>query len=125
MLTKLLLTIGVIVAVVLIFRTHRPTPAQPPRPQSTATGRPALSATRLSAWLLIAVIVGITLAATAWQWFQTEDVMTVRVINSNTGDSVSYQVYRHDAGARRFQTVDGRTITVAEVERMEITPADR
>jgi len=125
MLTKLLLTIGVIVAVVLIFRTRRPAPTQQPTQQTTASARPALSPTRLTAWILITVIVAITLAATAWQWFQTEEVMTVRVINSNTGDSVNYQVYRDAVGVRTFKTTDGRTITVAEVERMEISPVDR
>ena len=123
MITKLLLTIGVIIAVVLIVRTRRPANARQTIPKRGATSKAPWSPARVTAWTLIAVIITVTFALTAYQWFGAREVVTVRVINSNTGDAVSYQVYKDEAKGRRFNTMDGRIITLAEVERMEIYSA--
>ena len=126
MFTKLLLTVTVIIVVLLLFRSKRATnPAAPQSAPASTRGdskKAALSPARLSAWILIAVIATVTITVTAWQWLGSRDTVTIRVINSNTGNSVSYQAYQHQTGKRSFSTVDGRTITLAEVERMEIGP---
>lgn len=117
MLTKLLLTIAVIAAVLLMARANRTSKAAPQT--STAADKPQASPLRLSAWILIAVIVGVTVAVGAWQWLASPGAVTIRVVNSNTGHSVSYQAYPEQIGQRGFTSVDGRRITLAEVERME------
>ena len=48
------------------------------------------------------------------------EVVTVRVINANTGDVTTYEARRADIGGRRFTTLDGRPITLADVDRMEL-----
>ena len=126
MFTKLLLTITVIIVVLLMARSGRPAKPTPQanaaRRTGPATTQATLSPLRLSAWILIAVIATVTVTVAAWQWLGGRDTVTIRVINSNTGHSISYQAYRDQTGKRRFSTVDGRTITLAEVERMEIEP---
>lgn len=118
MLTKILLILGVIVIVVLAARNR-----DRPIPESTSTSsvrKPASSPARITAWVLIGVIIAITLGYSALQWRDSTEVVTVKVVNSNTGKSVSYQVSRDQVGDRRFRTVDGRTIVLAEVERIEV-----
>ena len=44
----------------------------------------------------------------------------MRVINANTGEGVTYQARREDVAGRSFRTLDGRRITLADVERMEL-----
>jgi len=46
-------------------------------------------------------------------------VVSVRVINANTGSSVSYQARRGDVKDRSLETVDGRRVVLAAVERLE------
>lgn len=54
-------------------------------------------------------------------WEAGRRPMTVRVINANTGAVVTYQVSPKDMTGRSFRTLDGRRVTLADVERMEVT----
>jgi len=51
------------------------------------------------------------------------EVVTVRVINANTGAVTSYRARRADVKGRRFITLDGRPVTLADVDRMELGAA--
>ena len=122
MLTKLLLTVTVIAIVLLFARTRRSpgissNKGQKPPPDK----RPRPSPARLTAWILIAVIVTVTLILSSIQWLSTPAVVLVHVINSSNGNSVSYHAYADRVTARSFETIDGRTIILAEVERAEIS----
>jgi len=66
------------------------------------------------------VFVALTSGYSAWQWLGTREVVSVRVVNANTGTSISYRAYRGDVGEHGFTTVDGRSITLAEIERLEV-----
>ncbi|MCW8944707.1 MAG: antitermination protein NusG [Sedimenticola sp.] len=54
------------------------------------------------------------------QWSDAYQVVSVRVIDSRSGQTASYQAYKGDIEGRTFTTTDGRVITLAEVERMEM-----
>lgn len=54
------------------------------------------------------------------QWSDAYRVVSVRVIDSRSGQSASYQAYKGDIDGRTFTTIDGRVVTLAEVERMEM-----
>jgi len=56
------------------------------------------------------------------QWSDAYQVVTVRVIDTRSAQATSYQVYKGDIDGRTFITTDGRTVTLAEVERLEIGP---
>lgn len=53
-------------------------------------------------------------------WQARQEVIGVRVVNIYSGEGVGYQARRGDVGWRRFTTLDGRSITLADVERLEI-----
>jgi hypothetical protein len=53
------------------------------------------------------------------QWRDAYQVVTLRVVDSRSGHAATYQAYRGDIEGRSFRTLDGRTITLAEVERLE------
>lgn len=55
-----------------------------------------------------------------FQWQDTWQVVTVRVINAGSGKESTYQAYKGDVEGRSFTTTDGRTVNLAEVERMEL-----
>ena len=46
--------------------------------------------------------------------------MQILFINSHTGSEQSYHVYQGDINGRRFRTIDGRLINLADSERMEV-----
>ena len=64
------------------------------------------------------------LSASVWfayrEWESGNRVVSVRVINARTGAVVIYQAHNRDVEGRRFLTLDGRLVTLAEVERMEL-----
>jgi hypothetical protein len=48
------------------------------------------------------------------------EVVTVRVINASTGSVTTYRARRSDVQGRQFNTLDGRCVTLADVDRMEL-----
>jgi len=67
--------------------------------------------------LLITMVSGSLL----WFYFDWEEgrkVVSVQVINTNTGAIVVYQARRADMQGRQFTTLDGRRVFLAEVERL-------
>lgn len=54
------------------------------------------------------------------QWRDAYQVVEVRVIDTRSGQFAAYQVYKGDIDGRSFTTTDGRRVTLAEVERLEV-----
>jgi len=121
MFMKLLLTLVVIAgAVVAVKLRYRPPPA-------TAVVVPPLRAVKTKSPLpRIAAygVVMISLAGAGYyifhQWQDAYRLVSVRVIDTRSGNSVVYEAYKGDVEGRSFRTVDGRTVTLAEVERLEL-----
>lgn len=120
MVTKIIFTLAVIALVVVLVRfrqrpAHRPA-AKPP------------TAVR-SGWfkgVAIAVVV-VMLAGSVvilyLHWRDSHQVLQVKVIDSRSGRVSEYQVYRGRLGERGFETLDGRRVTLAETERLEVAAA--
>ena len=120
MLTKILFTLAVI-AVVFAMVRFRDRPARRPAPLPVKkTGRPWIKV------LAIAVIV-LMLAGTAviiyLNWRDSHQIMQVQVIDSGSGRVSNYKVYRGELQERRFVTVNGRQVQLAETERLEVAAA--
>lgn len=113
MLTKILFTLAVIAAVVMLVRLRaRAAPVQA-APDESAQG---------FRWLAL-VAVGLMVIGSAffiWQtWRDASEVMVLRVVDTRSGHVTEYQAYRSDVDGRSFRTLDGRHITLAETERLE------
>lgn len=116
MITKILLTALIIIAVVLYFR--RRTAARVP-PQRAAGERTAWYWRLLPAGLLLAALA--VSAVMFWmEWREEHRIFTARVIDTRSGEVTTYLVYRDAVQGRTFETVDGRTVTLADVERLEL-----
>lgn len=121
MITKLLVTLAVIVGAWLVIR------ARMTRNRAAAGGPvpPVLppAVIRAVAYGLVAVLVGGSLLWLYLDWDAGRGLVRVRVINANTGEETSYQARREDVSPRWFTTLDGRRVNLAEVERMVVEDA--
>jgi len=119
MLLKILLTVAVILGAVLTLRkrAHRVQ-------QSTITTMPQPKAplSRLphyAAYGLVSIMLAGALYFVYLEWEDSYQVVTVRVIDTRSGNTVNYEAYRGDVAARSLLTLDGKMVSLAEVERME------
>ena len=78
------------------------------------------SSFQLAAYLLL----GMALLATVWVvydgWQSAQKPVEVRVIHVQTGATAVYQALQGQVHGRTFQTLDGRQVRLADVERMEV-----
>lgn len=125
MLTKILLTLSVIVVCVLVISARRKSPRVT---AGTAVSKETLERQkqfRRAAWIFMGVMVvaaGIMMTAELWD---KNSLVTVHVINTQSGERMSYQARREDVSQNSFTTVEGRRIFTAGVERIEIeAPSD-
>lgn len=118
MITKLLFTLTIIAGVILLVKFRRrvppPAPVSSPVPDETAQG---------FRWLAL-VAVGLMVLGSAffiWQtWRDASEVMVLSVVDTRSGKITEYRAYRSDLDGRSFRTLDGRRITLAETERLEV-----
>ena len=68
--------------------------------------------------LLFMVLVGAALYY--FQWQDDHKLVTVKLYSADQADPASYEVYKYQLAERSFTTVDGRAITVAGSDRMEV-----
>lgn len=121
MFMKILLTALVIAGAVLTLRlrARRLSESGQQRPVLPAPARRS-QLPRLAAYgALIIMLAGASLYL-YHQWRDAYQVVTVRVIDTRSGKQAVYQAYKGDVDGRSFQTVDGRTVALAEVERLEL-----
>ncbi|MGB0722058.1 MAG: antitermination protein NusG [Gammaproteobacteria bacterium] len=122
MISKILFTAAIVIAVLLLMRTAGgrdkgktlpPPGSAPARPRNTR-----------GPLIIAAAIATVMVALTAYVVFsdmaEDQREVTVRVINTRTGESTDYRAERGAIRGRTFHTLDGRTVTVADVERIEL-----
>lgn len=121
MFMKLLLTALVVAGAFLAIRMRARRPrevrVQPELLPPPAERSPLL---RLGAYGLLVIMLGGAGFYLYHQWRDAYQVVKVRVIDTRSGQTVVYQAYKGDVAGRSFQTVDGRTVALAEVERLEL-----
>ncbi|MEJ2608690.1 MAG: antitermination protein NusG [Candidatus Thiodiazotropha sp.] len=124
MFSKILLTLAVIGVVWLVIRNRQriakvvvadnPTPAIQKQPNQVIK------------WVGYGLL-GLMLSGSALYFaIQLQDsyrLVTVRVIDTQSGRSVSYTAQRGNVADRHFETLDGREVSVADSERIELEPA--
>ena len=75
---------------------------------------------RLGAYIFLTLMVGLGATLYYFDWLDDHTILTVNLHRDNVSQPVSYEVYKYQLEDRSFITTDGRTITVASSERMEI-----
>ena len=128
MIGKLLITLAVLLSAYGVlrarWRANRIESGAAPglaRPQQSDSSWQTM---RLAASLLIAIMAVGSALYLAQRWFEDQEVVQVQVINANTGRITLYESRRGSVEGRQFQTLDGRTIRLADVERMILLPAE-
>ncbi len=119
MLSKILLTLAVILVLFGAIRARLRAGGRKQGPQS-APRPPLIPLARVRALaygLLVAMVSGSMLLLYSG-WKEGRQVVSVQVINANTGAVVTYQARRADVEGRQFTTLDGRRVLLAEVERL-------
>ncbi|MEO5338992.1 MAG: hypothetical protein H7837_00535 [Magnetococcus sp. MYC-9] len=91
-----------------------------------AHSRPTARSARWSrAFRLVAfLLAGVSLLSAIWivyeEWQAAHKTVVVRVIHVQTGATTTYQALQGQVHGRSFQTLDGRQVRLADVERMEV-----
>ena len=75
---------------------------------------------RAGAYLFLFLMVGLGAALYYFDWVDDHIILTINLHRDNLSKPVSYEVYKYQLEDRSFITTDGRTVTVASSERMEI-----
>ena len=116
MLTKILITLAVIIIVALVFRT-RATPAV--SPTARAPDEPGALSVRGVAYVLLGILL-LTAAGVFIIKFQANNkIITIHVI-SDDGVSATYQARQKNIKGRRFTTLDNKRVTLGEGDRIEM-----
>ncbi|ROR32551.1 hypothetical protein [Inmirania thermothiophila] len=118
MFRELLVTVAVAAIVYAVVRARTRAAAvgrqqRSPRPAEVFPWRQA-------AWTFVALTLLIGTAIGYHQWRARQEVLLVRVVNGATGEVATYRARRGAIRARAFETVDGRIVTLAETERLEV-----
>ncbi|MES9968744.1 MAG: hypothetical protein ABW092_01840 [Candidatus Thiodiazotropha sp.] len=127
MITKLILTLSVIAIAWLVVknRQQRVEAISHDRQPGVA---PRQATNPLMKWGAYALLAMLLLGSGGYLYMQWQDaarVVTVIVVDTQTGRSVSYQARRGDIEERYFVTLDGREVSVANSERIELESASR
>ena len=127
MLTKILITAAVIVFALFMQRLKtrraqeipvvRPPPVVKPKPPMPKGVRPA-------AYGFALLVVLSAVSAYYLSWAEDQQVVTIRIINTVSGEVVTYRAHRGDIDGRKFTTTDGLTVRMADADRFEVLEAN-
>jgi len=123
MITKILLTIAIIMGLVMYLRRRSSTGAV----NRTASRTPQRQVEPIIPRGILYIFIALMLLSSAvifyYNWQKSYRIITVRVINTQSGHMDEYQVRRGEVDGRKFETINGKVVILADVERMEIDVA--
>lgn len=119
MLGKIVFTLAVAALAYLVIRSRTRAAVAKEAPRPRATSAQSISP-RVVAYIFLAVAVATGSTIFFLEWHDDRQVITIRVINSRTGETVVYEAHKGKVYGRRFETLDGRMVTVADVDRVEM-----
>ena len=123
MITKILITLAVIAACYfyLKFKRKRAADSQPAArviPDTDIDPRPPF---RLLAVILVVLALVGGASVAAYHWYDGRTLLSVQLTPAGEGESRDYQVYKRDLELRRFTTVEGQIVRVADSDRLIVT----
>ena len=118
MLTKILVTVLVILAVITFYRVKNSgrVPA-PRRPEARSAADKRFG--RMVAYGFVGLLILISAGWYALYWQERHRIITIRVIG-DSGTTATYKAYNKDLKGNRFESIDGKTVILGESERVEI-----
>lgn len=124
MISKILFTILVIAGVIIYLRAKPPVERNKTQQVSTQKIKrsEADKMLRQGAYLFLIFMVISALVIFFFEIGDRYETVNVHVINTQTGERTSYQAEQQDIKSSMFTTLEGRTIYVADIERVEIEP---
>ena len=120
MLTKIIFTLAVVVAGLWFSSNQRGEDKQRVLVVATPEEQKRRQLLRQGAYAFMAVML---IAASVMIYLELSDsyeTVTVHVVNTQSGERISYQARREDVQAASFTTLEGRKVFVAGIERIEI-----
>ena len=119
MLTKILFTLAVILVVALVFRVNN-TQSKPVKPQAAHAPNSKGGVTAaMVAYTLLGLVIAISALVFVLHWQDQHQVIDIQVTNSQ-GNTLKYQAYKKSVEGRRFTTIDGVSVDLADSDRIEI-----
>ncbi len=115
MLTKILITVLVIVAAMLYIRRPKE------QSQSTRLNTKELASNiklRVVGYILIALSLIATAAYWYWDWNDSRQVVSVTIVSPVSDESVVYQVRKKDITSNEITTINGIRIRLSNQERI-------
>ena len=128
MIGKILLTLAVMGIAYLVIRQRQVNEAREQTPKKSQSSKSAEAAAepglsqdlRIASYLFMVFMVGVGAALYYYRWQDDHQILTINLHRADQVQPVSYQVYKYQLQDRSFTTTDGRQVTVASSERMEI-----
>lgn len=118
MLSKILVTIAVVLAVITFYRIKNSerlaSAARKIESRTPANNRFG----RMMAYGFVGVLILISVGWYGLHWREQHRVITVRVIGES--GTTTYKAYNKDLKGGRLETIDGKTVILGESERVEI-----
>lgn len=124
MFVKVILPILLVFAVYIIGRLHanRRIPLEIPPPHLSYPPMVWHGKMGKAALILLVAAALSVLSMVYSHWRSSGQLVEVQVFNVDTGKKTFYEAFKSDIHGRTFVTQDGRSITLADVERLEIVP---
>lgn len=119
MLGKLLFT-ALVIGIVIALARERRTDSAGEQAGEESAGASWIPWPKVLAFGAVLIVLSAGAATYYSYWSAANEVVKVRVINSNTGEVAVYQARRKHIDSQRFTTIDHREVTVSDVERIEI-----
>ncbi|MEO5377457.1 MAG: hypothetical protein H7832_06715 [Magnetococcus sp. DMHC-6] len=116
MLFKLILSILVIAIIYFLGRIHANRPMPPPPPPRAPRSR--------GDKIALTIAFSFVLLTSSWffynNWQEEHQQVKIRVINVQSNQTTTYLAHKNALQNRSFITLDGRWVTLADIERMEV-----
>ncbi len=128
MLSKILLTLVVIVVVALVFANRRSnpntsstnrSPNQAPQQAPEPISESRSLSTRTVAYIILGVLLAISISLFVINYQSDNRIITIRVI-AEDGASTLYQARQKSIKGRHFVTLDGRQVVLGDSDRIEM-----
>lgn len=131
MLTKILITLLIIVGTVVFIRYKKSLEQSPQRGKTTHTitiQPEAEKSTDANIKVIAIAVLSLTLltgtAMLFLNWQDEHRLYDIKIVNPQSGNTDTYQAYKKDLHGRTFITITGQQITVSDLERLEFQEVD-